>query len=329
MTQTNLLMTQLTLTGTFHNVSLYSGILYLWTDPKTVRLYHWKKWMDHLSLHRLPIYLEPYPLQTMTQTINDLEPYFMKEINFEYAVRDFTLFRHQLYFIHEEGLYKVDPESAHLVQEKLVSGNFHSISLSKKNRFALASLTDGIYEYIVESNETIHWNEHPTASVYWDEHHLLQMDEHGEPFQRIDFEQHRGKSSIARIVKKEILQPHESYYHPVLDLMDENDNQNWMPLFEYLPPQKTTSSEQTTKDNVSLHVLPHPFLRSAILRKDTLYMEEKEDGLYLIWGEEPYLHLTKNQYESFHIYPKSRNYQNHLHLVTNDRMNFLIFYQLR
>ena len=327
-----ILMTNVSLPESFHDVALYSQILYLWKDASHLSLYHYRK----PAINKLPIYLDPFPVQTVSRTSEALSNDFIKEITFNTAVRDFVLFNHVLYYLDDSGLSMIQPESAQPMSKRLVEGDFLSLSLSTKNRLALASKS-GLFEYVLttsyqlpDSNPLIQWDDTPTAAVLWEGYDLIQLDEEGQAVQRLDFLYQNKELSLSGRFRGNALCESVTYFNPSFDLSEKKEDVQAMLLFDYLPSEEVmAASPAHSYQPITLPFLPHPAFGSSILEDDTLYIEETEKGLSIFLGTEPYFYLPKKDYLSFRTYPKSRNYQNHLHVLGENQTNFLIFSQLR
>ncbi len=331
MDKEDILRTKISLQGDFFDMALYSGVLYLWKNDHQVSLYHWDKWMDQLLPHKLPVYTESVPNQSISCRLDQLKPYYIKTITFDQPVLDFVLFNHILYFINQDGLSSVLPASADLAVTSLAKGEFHSLALSNKDRLALSSTTNGLFEYILTSqyqktkqeSSLIQWNKQPTADVFWDEHNLLQLNEAGQPIQRIDFNVKNQSISVSKQFSQDHLQEYHNYYLSSLDLHEEREAESFVPLFEYLP-SKTT--DNTVEGEIPIEFMPHHYFRSTLLADDVLYLDENEAGLTLILGNNDYYKWLKKDYKDFRSYPKSRNYRHHLHLLTKNALEFYIFH---
>ena len=330
MEKEDILRTKISLQGDFFDMALYSGILYLWKNDYQVSLYHWDKWMDQLVPHQLPVYTESEPNQSISYRLDQLKPYYIKRITFEKPVLDFLLFNHVLYFINEDGLFTLLPTSADLSITPLAKGDFQALSLSSKDRLALSSIKNGLFEYIITSqykfpqqdSPLIHWNTKPTADVFWDGHNLLQLNDVGQPIQRIDFTVKKKVISIAKEFSQENLHEHHNYYSSSLDLLNDNDTDSNVPLFEYLPSKQTDSIE----GQIPVEFMPHHYFKSSLLTDDNFYLKEDHDGLTLISGVNNYYIWPHGSYNHFRTYPKSRNYRHHIHLLTDKTLEFYIFH---
>lgn len=322
----DLLMTDFTVKGTFHDMALYSGILYLWKDETSVQMYHWKKWMKQIMLSDLPIYQYALSTQFLSFHIHELEPYFIKEITFPEPIRDFFIFRHQLYYITNKGFFVVTPESALLKKELLLAGDFQALSLSEKNRVILSSMEAGVFEYFLtnqyqHSQDVIHWDKAPTADVLWDGHNILQRNLEQEPFQLLEFHYEKNHLLLTKKREKNQLYIQENFTNTSLNLSEENKNP--VSLFEYLSTSDPSNPSGILTE-ISVQQLPDKYFPNSILDETILYLQEKGKGLYLLLEDEPYL-IKKDQYVKFRTFHKSHKYRNHLHLLSSDSIKFLIF----
>lgn len=343
MKKDHILMTQIFLNKSFSDVALYSGILYLWKDKKTLHLYDWNKWMDHIPFGDLPIYQNPFQFQKISSRMSEVDPYFIKDILFEKEVRDFFLYNHDLYYLTEDGFFVMTPESGDLESRLLSKKEFHSFTLSDQNRVALAGGESGLFEYFLSNKlkinskespilETIHqWDTTPTYFIKWDGHDLLQLDEKKNPVQLLHFHIHKNILQIEGKKEKEQLKKQSPYYNESLNLQYQKDTDNWNTLFQYLTPEETKenhSLDAFQSPEISVVARPNPFFVRPLLNDDTLYIEENNQGLFFTIQNEQYLHIPHSEYTKWSTYPKSRNYQNHLHLLSEQGITFFIFHEI-
>lgn len=343
MKKEHILMTQIVLEESFSDVALYSGILYTWKNPKTLHLYDWNEWMDHIFFGNLPIYQNPFPFQKISSQIDDLQKYFMKEIIFEKDIRDFFVYNHILYYIDQEGFFALAPESADVKPQLLAKGNFYFLSLSDRNRVVLSGGEMGVFEYFLSnkwntfseennsSSNFFQWDNTPTYSTKWDGHNLLQLDANEEPVQLIEFHLYKHIIQIENKKQREQLKQQSPYYNESLNLDYKEDTHNWDTLFQYLSVNETKGSHSLDafkNPEIPVAIQPSPFFERPLLDDHTLYIEETENGLNLTMQSELYLYIPHADYIKWSTYPKSRNYQNHLHLLSNERITFFVFHEL-
>lgn len=338
----HILMTRIFLDQSFSDVALYSGILYLWKDKKTLHLYDWNKWMNQIPFGDLPIYQNPFPFQKISSHINDIQFCFIKEILFEKEMRDFYIYNHDLYYLTDDGFFVMTPESGNLQSELITKGKFYSLSLSDLNRVALSGGEAGVFEYLLSdklkinshqnpiSNGVYQWDPTPTYSTQWDGHHLLQLDQNQIPVQLLQFYIHKNLLQIERKIPKKQLKEQNPYYNESLNLQYHENTSHWNTLFQYLPEEtnETDSLDAFQSREIPVIVKPSLFFAHPLLQDDALYIEENNQGLFLTIQNEQYIHVPNTDYIKWSTYPKSRNYQNHFHLLSEQGITFILFHEI-
>ncbi|UJF16408.1 hypothetical protein LZ578_04655 [Jeotgalibaca sp. MA1X17-3] len=333
MKKDHILMTRIFLDQSFSDVALYSGILYLWKDKKTLHLYDWNRWMNHIPFGDVPIYQNPFPFQKISTHINDIHSCFIKEILFEKEVRDFFIYNHDLYYLTEDGFFVLTPESGTLQSDLISTEKFYSLSLSDMNRVALSGGESGVFEYFLSDKNAIskgvhQWDPTPTYSTEWDGHHLLQLDENKAPVQLLHFYIHKNIFQIERKIPKKELKKQIPFYNESLNLQYHEETNNWNTLFQYLPPEETNETDSLDvfqSREIPVIVMPSLFFAHPLLQENTLYIEENKQGLFLMIQNDQYLHVPHTDYIKWSTYPKSRNYQNHFHLLSEQGITFFYF----
>lgn len=320
----DILLTNLSIKGTYFDVSLYSGLLYLWDNPKEVSIYHWHKLMHHLTLTQLPIYQEPLTNQSLFMEESDLRPFLFKTLTFDFPVRDSFIFRHHLYFLDEEGFKERYPENADTTSKLLVKGDFHQLVIGSNYRMILVSQTDGIYEW---HNETvIPWDDTPTFNIELHENNILQMDENGHPIQLLVFESQKREPYLLEKIPHGKLQINKTFFNTSLDFKEDTTTEvEIINLFEFLSNDKATS-EKTMGNPVPISKMPSHYLTTPTLDDQALSIEETENSLALRLGAEQYIHL--NDYKRYRLYHKSKDYKNHLHLISQNHVSLFMFHEL-
>lgn len=335
-------MTRIFLEESCSDVALYSGILYLWKDKKTLYLYDWNKWMNRIPFGDLPIYQIPFPFQKISSSIDDIHSCFIKKILFQKEIRDFFIYNHDLYYLTDDGFFVMTPESGDLQSDLISNEKFYSLSLSNLNRIALSGEA-GVFEYFLSNNLKIHsnkkpisksihqWDSTPTYSTQWNGHDLLQLDEHQVPIQLLQFYTHKNLLRIKRKIPKKQLKEQIPYYNESLNLQYHENSSYWNTLFQYLPleeTRKTDSLDPFKSREIPVSVKPSLFFTHPLLQDHTLYIEENKQGLFLTIQNEQYLHVPHTGYSKWSTYPKSRNYQNHFHLLSQEGITFFLFHEI-
>lgn len=338
MNKDNLWITRIQLQGNYWDAALYSGLLYLWRTPRRLHIYHWRRWQNTVPLHEMPIYLSKLPVQLLNVSIGDLQPYFYKEITFSKDVRDSFVYHHRLYFLDEEGLFSLEPESAKPRRRLLVKGNFPFLTLSTRNRLILCAGNKGVFEYPLSqgyrfpdtSPRLQHWSSKPAQRAEWAGQDLVTYDEKDQPVGLLRFQIIRGRMQL---VEERPFFDHRkfpTFYNEELDLTTfpttVRAEYEWGSLFHYPP---TFSQQEAPKhlQGVPLERMPNPHFSHPPLEESQLYLQEQEDGLHVLFGPEPLLHFSKEDYRKWRTYSKSRHYQHHLHLLQADSLTMLLFFQ--
>lgn len=337
MTENNLWITRIELKGNFWDTTLYSGLLYLWQSPRKLSLYHWNKWQDTIPLHELPIYLSPVPVQMLPLTIGDLHPYFYKEIHLEKDVRDFFVYHHQLFFLDEDGLFSMEPESAHPQRVQLAKGNFHSFSLSGRNRLVLWG-PEGVYEYQLSrlyrfpagqpSQPLLHqWSKAPVHHAEWLGQDLILYDFERRPFQHYRFLVEQGKLYLIekRPIENDVLYP--AAYNEDLSLYPSERGHEWGSLFSYPPVMSKHESVSPALNGIALEEVPNPHFPHPPLDEKRLFVAENSEELQVRLGHKSLLHFNRLSYRKWRVFSKSRLYQHHLHLLHDGSLSMLLFFQ--
>lgn len=322
MDKTDILLTNLTIKGKFYDVSLYSGLLYLWKDESHVSIYHWRKWIEHLGLQDLPIYQEPLVNQSLFLEEADLQPYLFKALHFERPIRGSYIYRHRLYFIDETGFYVRHPEKADTTEKLLIKGNFHSLVISSSNRIILVSKTDGVFEWHRET--IIPWDDTPTASVVLRGNDILQLDDTGNPIQLIVCGVKNREPYLIEKIAGNKLQINTIFYKTSFNLDSDAEAVQAISLFQFLSDDRT--STQIIGDPIKITMTPHPNLASETLDDKCLSLSENSKGLTIQLGNDTY--FSYEDYLSYRLYPKSLDYQNHLHLISDEQISLFMFNKL-
>lgn len=324
MDKSDLLLTNLSIAGSYYDVSLYSGLLYLWNSPKDVSIYHWHKLMNHLTLNQLPIYQEPLTNQSLFMEENDLRPFLFKSLAFNFSVRDSFIFRHRLYFIDEEGFKVCYPENADTTSKLLVRGEFHQAIIGNNYRMILVSHTEGIYEW--HKGTIIPWDDTPTFSVEFHDNAILQMDEKGQPIQLLIFESQKREPYLLKKISHEKLQKNKTFFNTSLDFNDATAPEvEAINLFQFLSTDKTPS-KKAMGNSVPISKMPPRYLTTLTLDDQALSIEETNNSLTLRLGTEQYIYL--NDYNRYRLYHKSQDYKNHLHLISQNHVSLFMFHEL-
>ena len=324
MDKSDLLLTNLSIAGSYYDVSLYSGLLYLWNSPKEVSIYHWHKLMNHLTLNQLPIYQEPLTNQSLFMEENDLRPFLLKSLTFDFSVRDSFIFRHRLYFIDEEGFKVRYPESSDTTSKLLVRGEFHQIVIGSNYRMILVSQTEGIYEW--HKGAMILWDGTPTFSVELHDNDILQMDENGQPIQLLIFESQKREPYLLKKISHEKLQINKTFFSMSLDFNEDTATGiEAINLFQFLSNDKI-ASKKAMGNSVPISKMPPRYLTTLTLDDQALSIEETNNSLTLRLGTEQYIYL--NDYKRYRLYHKSQDYKNHLHLISQNHVSLFMFHEL-
>lgn len=320
----DILLTNLSIKGSFFDVSLYSGHLYLWNNPKEVSIYHWHKLMKHLELNQLPIYQEPLINQSLFMDESDLQPFLFKLLTFDFPVRDSFIFRHRLYFIDEEGFKVRYPEHADTTPTLLVKGEFHQLVIGSNDRMILVSQTEGIFEWHMET--LIPWDNTATYSIELHDNDILQLDEQEQPIQLLVFESQKREPYLVKKVPHEKLQLNKTFFNTSLDFHEDDGTEvEVINLFQFLANDETTS-EKAMGNPVPISKMPLRYLTTPTLDDQILSVEENNDSLTLRLGTEQYIYL--NDYITYRLYHKSQDYKNHLHLISQNQVSFFMFHKL-
>lgn len=322
MEKDNLLMTEVTIQGRFYDMALYSGKLYLWGNDQTLHIYRWNKWMESVVFSDLPIYQYALSTQFLSLNISNLAPFLVKEVVISPHMRDFVIFNHTLYLITDDGFYSLDTDQAEPHLNKIQSGSFHLLSLSEKNRMILVSNETGVYEYRSEQQKMIHWDDTPTASIVWDNHHILQLDDAKQPLQLLRFHVSKKETILLNKVSKDQLYTQQLYSNT--SLLKPHRKEETSNLFGYLSSEETASLDSLL-EVVAVKEVPLPYLSAPLLDENSLYIEES-DGLYLLLDDKPYL-IAQQEYQKYRTFYKSRNYKHYLHYLTRDTLTILIFHK--
>ncbi|MGP6139411.1 MULTISPECIES: hypothetical protein [unclassified Jeotgalibaca] len=323
MDKADILLTNLTIKGNFYDISLYSGFLYLWKDRSNVSIYHWRKWIEHLGLQDLPIYQEPIVNQSLFLDEADLQPFLFKALHFDRPIRGNYIYRHRLYFIDETGFYVRYPEKANTSETLLMKGDFHSLDISSSNRIILVSETDGIFEWHMET--IIPWDDTPTASIVLRGNDILQLDENDEPIQLMVFGMKKREPYLIEKIAKNKLQINTTYYKTSLNFDSDAEAVQAISLFHFLPDVDRTTT-QIIGDPIKIRMIPHPNLASETLDDQYLSLSENSKGLTMRLGNDTY--FSYDEYLSYRLYPKSLDYQNHLHLISDEQISLFMFNKL-
>lgn len=323
MAKNNILLTNITIAGNFHDISVYSGLLYIWKDTCNVSIYHWHKWVENLHLKDLPIYQIPVLNQSLFVSEDDLEPYLYKKLYFIKPVRSHFLFRHRLYYIDETGFYVRAPEKANTEPMLLAKGPFNHLEISHTNRIILSSKTDGVFEW--HKNTIIPWDSLPTSDIIVQDNNVLQLSEDGDPIQMLIFEIENKEPYLVEKKSKNNLPINTIYYETSLDLGNTENAKQSISLFRFLPSENTIS-DQIIDGPISIVTRPHPSLSGKTLDDQVLSLSENRSELLLHSGNDIYLSI--DNYQHYRIYSKSHAYQNHLHLVSDKQISIFMFYKL-
>jgi len=320
----DVLLTNLSIKGTYFDVSLYSGHFYLWRNPKEVSIYHWHNLMDHLKLEQLPIYQEPLINQSLFIEERDLAPFLFKTLTFDYPVRDSFIFRHRLYYIDEEGFKVRYPENADTASTLLVKGEFHQLVIGRNDRLILVSQTEGIFEWYTKT--LLSWDNTPTFSIELHDNDILQLNEADQPIQLLVFESQKREPYLLKKVPHEKLQLNKTFFNTSLDLhSDDGTQMEILNLFQFLS-NEADASKKSMGNPISISKMPPRYLTTLTLNDQVLLIEENTNSLTLRFGLVEYIHL--NDYNRYRLFPKSQDYQHHLHLVSQNQVSLFMFHEL-
>lgn len=323
MNEADILLTNLTVKGSFWDVGLYSGFLYLWEDARTVSIYHWQKWLDHLALCNLPVYQEPLMNQSLFLESAALDPFHFKTLRFRHPMRASLLYRHRLYYIDAVGFHFLRPENADIEPILLVKGDFHQLEITTTNRIILVSRTEGVFEWHKET--IIPWDGTPTAGITLDADDVLQLDEGGNPIQLLTFRTSGREPELVARVPGEKLQVAATYYKTTLDLENGGEATPAFTLFHFIPPADDTAA-RSIGEKVAIAKKQHPYLSQSTHDDRTLWLEETNNRLIIRLGS--HIYFSYHDYRRYRLYPKSRDYRNHLHLISDEGISFFLFNKL-
>lgn len=320
----DILLTNITIKGHFHDIYIYSRYLYLWKNKHEVHIYHWGKLMKEWAIENLPIYQERLHNQILKQTENSLKPFLFKKITFEKAVYDSLIYRHRLYYLNENGFYYIEPEKAIPTEILLAKGNFRMIKLNRSNRMILVSDEWGIFEW--HNKKLKQWDSTPTHRMVWSDDNILQLDENNRPIQLLQFEIHQKVPYLIKRIPAHDLSKMDLYYETSLEL-DKSEENYRISLFEFLPETDSLSSKKIG-GQVRLTLKPHNKLSGIVLDNHTLYISQQKSELRLELKGDLFLSISEKEYHTFRIYQKSRHYQNQLHLLSDQQLTILVFNRL-
>lgn len=320
----DILLTNLSIKGAYFDVSLYSGHFYLWRNPNEVSIYHWHNLMHHLKPEQLPIYQEPLINQSLFLKDRDLVPFLFKTLTFDYPVRDSLVFRHRLYYIDEEGFKVRYPENADTSSKLLVEGEFHQLIVSHNDRLILISQSEGIFEWYM--NTLLSWDGTPTFSIELYGNDILQLDEKEQPIQLLVFESQNREPYLLRKTPHEKLQLNKTFFNTSLNLHSDDRTQiEILNLFQFLS-NDADASKNVMGNPIPISKIPLRYLTALTLNDQVLSLEESTNSLTLRFGIEEYMYL--NDYNRYRLYPKSQDYQHHLHLISQNQVRLFMFHEL-
>lgn len=325
MDQKDILLTNITIKGHFHDIYIYSRFLYLWKNKHEVRIYHWGKLIKEWAIEDLPIYQDRLHNQILKHTENSLKPFLFKTITFEKAVYDSLIYRHRLYYLNENGFYYLEPEKAVPTETLLTRGNFCAIKLNRSNRMILVSDERGVFEWY--DNKLIQWDSIPTYKMVWSDENILQLDKNNRPIQLLQFEFHQKIPYLMKRIPAHDLSKMDLYYETSLELDKSEEEDYRISLFEFLPETESLSSKKIG-EQVKLALKPHKILSGMVLDNHSLYLSQQKSKLRLELKGDLFLSIANDEYHTFRIYQKSRHYQNQLHLLSDQQLTILIFNQL-
>lgn len=339
----NLLITRIKIKGSFQNVTLYSGILYLQNTPNTLSLYDWNKWIQLTPIEDVPIYMDPFPVQTIVASLETLHPCFMRQIIFPSPIKDFFLYNHTFYYIDEIGFWSLSMERKDAVKDCLRQGNFLELALSNKKRVALVAGEKGIYEYLLSPAYTIdlpavdekerfcHLDATPTYHIEWNGHDLLQLDEQRQVVQLLSFHHSKkaGQITLLDKIPATSLVTQHVYFSEELPLFEKDLTPTDEPLFTYFrkgsPEKKSNPFKQQA---VPIQVLSHPLFPEVTFFDNRITIAAAEKELVIQLHNHKLLALDKAEILRWHHYDRSRYYRNHLHIVEQDQLSLYLFTEL-
>ncbi|CZQ80160.1 Hypothetical protein Tpal_43 [Trichococcus palustris] len=336
----NLLVTRIKIAGSFQNVTLYSGVLYLLKSPTTLYLYDWNKWIQSASIGDVPIYRDPFPSQNIEATLETLNPFFIRAVAFPSALKDFFVYNHVLYYIDESGFWNMSMERQDAVKQRLREGNFLELLLSNKKRVALVAGEKGIYEYLlspayslglpaVDEEERFYLlDAAPTYHAEWHGHDLLQSDEQGQAVQLLSFRHSRGQLTLFAKIPATALTAQRIYFSEELPLF-QKDLTPTNALFTFFKHGKSAKKSNPFKQQaVPIYILSHPLFPEVTFSNNVITVSNGEKELVIQLNNAKLLALDKAAILRWHHYDRSRYYRNQLHIVEPEQVILYLFTEL-
>lgn len=336
----NLLVTRIKIAGSFQNVTLYSGVLYLLKSPTTLYLYDWNKWIQSASIGDVPIYRDPFPSQNIEATLETLNPFFIRAVAFPSALKDFFVYNHVLYYIDESGFWNMSMERQDAVKQRLREGNFLELLLSNKKRVALVAGEKGIYEYLlspayslglpaVDEEERFYLlDAAPTYHAEWHGHDLLQSDEQGQAVQLLSFRHSRGQLTLFAKIPATALTAQRIYFSEELPLF-QKDLMPTNALFTFFKHGKSAKKSNPFKQQaVPIYILSHPLFPEVTFSNNVITVSTGEKELVIQLNNAKLLALDKAAILRWHHYDRSRYYRNQLHIVEPEQVILYLFTEL-
>lgn len=333
----NLLVTRIKIAGSFQNVTLYSGILYLLKSPTILYLYDWNKWIQSAQIGDVPIYRDPFPSQNIEASLETLNPFFIREVDFPSALKDFFVYNHILYYIDESGFWSLSMERQDAVKQRLREGNFLELLLSNKKRVALVAGEEGIYEYLlspayalglpaVDEEERFYLlDATPTRHAEWHGHDLLQLNEQGQALQLLSFHHSRGQITLFAKIPATDLTAQRVYFSEELPLF-QKDLTPTNALFTFFKHGKAAKKSNPFKQQaVPIHILSHLLFPEVTFWNNVITVLNGEKELAIQLNNAKLLALDKADILRWHHYDRSRYYRNHLHIVEPEQVVLYLF----